>query len=219
MYLPSHFEETRVDVLHALLRERPLGLLITTAADGPVADPVPFLLQPGPTPLGTLVGHVARANPLWRGAVDPAAAAAPVLVVFQGPQGYVSPGWYPSKAETGKVVPTWNYVVAQARGRLHAIDDVAAVREVVTRLTALHESGLRRPWSIDDAPGDFIDSMLRAIVRIEIPIDTLTGKWKLSQNRNPADRDAVVQALRDSGDPFKVELGDWVLAARTGGAT
>ena len=192
MYLPSHFEEPRVDVLHAFMRTQPLGLLVTLADAGLQANPVPFLLDPDPAPLGTLRGHVARANPLWRDSrfdVD-------ALVVFQGPQAYVSPSFYPSKAEHGKVVPTWNYVTVQARGRLRAIDDAAWVHELVTRLTRSHEAARPQPWAVSDAPAGYIDTMLGAIVGIEIPLGALSGKWKVSQNRGAADRQGVVEGLR-----------------------
>ena len=142
MYLPAHFEETRTEALYELIRAQPLGTLITLNDSGELqADPIPFLIDTGPREHGTLRGHVARANPVWR----ETNTQAEVLVVFQGAQSYVSPGWYPSKAEHGKVVPTWNYVVVQARGRLHAIDDAAWVRALVARLTARFESAQAAP--------------------------------------------------------------------------
>lgn len=192
MYLPKHFEETRPAALHALIEAQPLGLLISTGADGPVANPLPFLLEPGSTPEahGTLVCHVARANPLWR-----EASGQRVLVSFQGAEGYVSPNWYPVKAEHGKVVPTWNYTLVQGRGTLQAIDDPAAVRGIVERLTARHEATQAAPWAVTDAPAEFIEQMLRAIVAIRIPLDSLVGKLKLSQNRALTDRQGVVQGL------------------------
>jgi transcriptional regulator len=194
MYLPSHFEEKRIDVLQAFQRAHPLGLLVTLSGAGLQANPVPFLLDPEPGPFGTLRGHVARANPLWRDTrfdVD-------ALVVFQGPQAYVSPSFYPSKAEHGKVVPTWNYITVQARGRLRAIDDPAWVRELVTRLTRQHESPRRTPWAVSDAPADYIDTMVRAIVGIEVPLTSLVGKWKVSQNRGAADRRGVATGLHET---------------------
>jgi transcriptional regulator len=196
MYLPSHFEETRLDVLHAFVRHEPLGLLVTHGSAGLTANPVPFLLDAdGGGGLGTLRAHVARANPVWReGAADGS-----VLVVFQGPQAYVSPSWYPAKAEHGKVVPTWNYVMVQARGRLRAIDDAAWLRRLVTRLTERHEATLPAPWSVDDAPADYVDKMLGAIVGIEIELEALTGKWKVTQNRSAADRAGVVRGLETTG--------------------
>jgi len=196
MYLPQHFEETRPDVLHELIRAQPLGLLVTMNDAGLQANPVPFILDPDPAGgPGILRAHVARANPLWRetrGDVD-------ALVVFQGPQAYVSPNWYPSKAEHGKAVPTWNYVMVQARGPLRAIDDAAWVRAFVTRLTTRHEAVQAKPWAVTDAPPDYIDTMTRAIVGIELTLTALTGKWKVSQNRSAADRVGVANGLRAAG--------------------
>ncbi len=192
MYLPAHFEEARTDVLQALIRSHPLGTLVTLDAAGALqANPIPFLIEPGPLGHGTLRGHVARANPLWRDTREDVDA----LVVFQGAQSYVSPGWYPSKAEHGKVVPTWNYIVGQARGRLRAVDDPVWLRALVTRLTERFESALPTPWAVGDAPGDYIELMLRAIVGIEIELAGLVGKWKVSQNRSAADRQGVAAAL------------------------
>jgi len=197
MYLPAHFEEARTDVLHTLIRNHPLGTLATLNVAGELqANPIPFLIEPGPhgdvTPeMGTLRGHVARANPLWqetRADVD-------AVVVFQGAQSYISPGWYPSKAEHGKVVPTWNYIVVQARGRLRAIDDPAWLHALVTRLTNRFEAPLPAPWAVADAPAAYIDTMLRAIVGIEIELTALVGKWKVSQNRGTADREGVASGL------------------------
>jgi transcriptional regulator len=192
MYLPAHFEERRIDVLHAMQRAHPLGLLVTLSDAGLQANPLPFLLDLDAGPFGTLRGHVARANPLWRETRSDVDA----LVVFQGPQAYVSPSFYPSKADHGKVVPTWNYITVQARGTLRAIDDSAWVRELVTRLTQQHEAPRSAPWAVSDAPADYIDSMVRAIVGIEIPLTGLVGKWKVSQNRGVADRRGVAQGLR-----------------------
>ena len=213
MYLPAHFAESRPEVLAALVRSHPFGLLVTQDGDGGVdANSIPFILDPAsPGTSGVLRGHVARANPLWRtarGDVDS-------LVVFQGPQGYVSPAWYPSKAEHGKVVPTWNYVMVQARGKLRAIDDAEWLRGFVTRLTERHEGERDAPWAVSDAPADYVETMLRAIVGIEITLTSLTGKWKVSQNRPAADRAGVVAGLTS-------EHGDAALAREVqapGGAT
>jgi transcriptional regulator len=196
MYLPKHFEETRAEPLHALIRTQPLGLLVTLDNAGLQANPVPFLLDPNPAGgPGILRAHVARANPLWRDTRTEVEA----LVVFQGPQAYISPGWYPSKAEHGKVVPTWNYVTVQARGTLRAVDDASWVRAFVTRLTTTHEAVQAKPWAVTDAPPDYIDTMTRAIVGIEITLTALTGKWKVSQNRSAADRAGVVSGLGAAG--------------------
>ena len=201
MYLPAHFEEKRPEVLHALLRTHPLGLLITQGTGGELAaNSVPFVLDADPAGgPGILRAHVARANPLWRearGDVDS-------LVVFQGPQAYISPSFYPSKAEHGKVVPTWNYVMVQARGRLRAVDDAPWLRAFVTRLTDRHEAPRATPWAVTDAPEDFVATMLRAIVGIELVLTELTGKWKVSQNRSAADRAGVARGLADAGIDFE----------------
>lgn len=203
MYLPAHFDEKRLDVLHALVRRHPFGLLVTQTADGPSANGIPFILDPdGAAGLGTLRGHVARANPVWR----EAATEVPSLVVFQGPDAYVSPGWYPSKAEHGKVVPTWNYVMVQARGRLRAIDDPAWLLQLVTRLTERHETPRSAPWAVSDAPADYVQTMLRAIVGIELELTSLSGKWKVTQNRPAADRAGVVDGLKAVGDDAAMAL-------------
>ncbi len=200
MYLPAHFTESRPQVLRDFVAAHPLGLLVTqNRAGGIDANSVPFFLDAADdaTP-GVLRAHVARANPLWKEARDDVDA----LVVFQGPHGYVSPAWYPSKAEHGKVVPTWNYVMVQARGRLRAIDDKAWLRAFVTRLTDHHEGGRAAPWAVSDAPADYVETMLGAIVGIEIALSSLVGKWKVSQNRAAADRAGVVEGLRrEQGDP------------------
>ena len=194
MYLPKHFEETRAEVLHQLLRAHPLGLLVTQPGGELRADSIPFMLDAQRGPHGTLVAHVARANTLWRDAAD-----AQALVVFQGAQAYVSPSAYPSKAEHGKVVPTWNYIMVQARGRLRAIDDPAWLHALVSRLTERHEANRAVPWEVSDAPLDYIEKMLGAIVGIEIQIEAITGKWKVSQNRSAADRDGVARTLAAEG--------------------
>ena len=200
MYLPAHFAESRAEVLHALIRSHPLGLLVTQNGDGSIAaNDIPFVLDASDdgSP-GVLRAHVARANPLWRTARGDVES----LVVFQGPQGYVSPAWYPGKAGHGKVVPTWNYVVVQARGALRAIDDRGWLRAFVTRLTDRHEGPRPAPWALTDAPADYVDTMLGAIVGIEMPVTSLVGKWKVSQNRPAADREGVAQGLdREHGDP------------------
>jgi len=203
MYLPKHFEETRPEALHELIRAHPLGMLVTLNGAGLQANSVPFILDADPAGgPGILRAHVARANPLWRETRGDVEA----LVVFQGPQAYISPGWYASKAEHGKVVPTWNYVMVQARGTLRAVDDADWLRAFVTRLTTRHEAVQAQPWAVTDAPADYIDTMLRAIVGIEIPLTALTGKWKVSQNRPAADRAGVVAGLNAMGQPQSAKL-------------
>jgi len=213
MYLPAHFDEKRLDVLHALVRRHPFGLLVTQTADGPSANGIPFLLDPdGAAGLGTLRGHVARANPVWR----EAATDVPSLVVFQGPDAYVSPGWYPTKAEHGKVVPTWNYVMVQARGQLRIRDDPAWLLQLVTRLTERHEAARSAPWAVSDAPADYVQTMLRAIVGIELELTALSGKWKVTQNRAAPDRAGVVTGLEAVGGDAATALAAQV--ARPGSA-
>ena len=194
MYLPKHFEQSDPQALRALMREHPLATLVTRGADGITADHLPLEYDANAGPHGSLLGHVARANPLWQHA-----AGTPVLAVFQGPQAYVSPSLYPSKARTHKVVPTWNYIVVHAHGMLHAEDDPAWVHSLVSRLTQHHESTRQPPWAVSDAPADFVQQMLRAIVGIRIPLTRLVGKWKISQNRDGADREGVALGLKDQG--------------------
>jgi transcriptional regulator len=192
MYVPSHFEETRLDTLHALIQAHPLGTLVTNGEAGLNADHIPFEIG-APTaeaPFGILRAHVARANPLWR------QAGAGVLVVFQGPSAYVSPSLYAEKPVSGKVVPTYNYAAVHASGVLRAVEDPAWILALLGRLTVHHEAARAAPWAVQDAPADFVATLLAAIVGIEIPIDRLQGKWKLSQNRPPADQAAVAA---DSG--------------------
>lgn len=198
MYLPKLFEETRVEVLHDLIRAHPLGALVTLTAGGLEANHIPFEVDTDPGPFGTLRGHVARANPVWR----EASAGTEALVIFHGPGAYISPAWYPTKAETGRVVPTWNYAVVHAYGVPRFIEDRAWLRGFVERLTTRHEAGRREPWKVTDAPADFIDTQVGAIVGLEIPLARLIGKWKVSQNRPPPDRAGVVEGLlRERGDP------------------
>lgn len=196
MYLPSHFEETRVEVLHELIRRHPLGALITSGADGLNANHVPFVVDPHPAPFGTLRAHVARANPVWR---DFSREVEP-LVIFQGPQAYITPSWYQTKRETGKVVPTYNYIVVHAHGAMRIFEDAEWLRKFVGGLTDRFEASRARPWAMTDAPDEFIAAQLRAIVGIEIPIARLIGKWKTSQNRPAMDQKGVVAGLRESED-------------------
>jgi transcriptional regulator len=195
MYVPAAFEITDTDTLHGLIGAHPLGTWVTLAEGALLANPIPFLLDPDRGPHGTLVGHVARANPVWRTFSRDMAS----LVVFQGPQAYVSPNWYPSKQVHGKHVPTWNYAVVQARGVPRTLEAPDDVRRIVQRLTERHEGGRPAPWAVGDAPPEYIAQLLRAIVGIEIPIEQLTGKWKVSQNRAGEDRAGVAAGLRAEG--------------------
>jgi transcriptional regulator len=209
MYLPRHFDESRVDVLHGLIHAHPLGTLVTLTAAGLEANHIPFEVDPEPAPFGTLRGHVARANPVWRECSRDVEA----LVVFQGPDTYVSPAWYPTKQETGKVVPTWNYAVVHAHGTPRFIDDREWLRAFVTTLTNRHESARPEPWQVTDAPADYIDTMLGAIVGLEIPVTRLLGKWKMSQNRPAQDRGGVVDGLRREGGSAGATIADIVGSA------
>jgi len=196
MYIPQHFAETRLEVLHALIRAHSLATIVTTGPAGLVANHVPLELDPESGPNGMLRGHVARANPVWR----EHAADQPVLVIFQGPQAYVSPAWYPSKRTDRRAVPTWNYAVVHAYGHPTLIEDREWLHGLVGRLTDRHEETRPDRWHVTDAPHDYIDRMLRAIVGFEIPIERLEGKWKMSQNHPAANRAGVVDGLRSAGD-------------------
>lgn len=206
MYQPKLHRVEDLARQHDFMRAHPLGLLVTRGAESPAANPVPFLLDPGAGSLGVLRAHVARANPQWR-ELDGAREA---LVVFLDPGGYVTPSWYPSKREHGKVVPTWNYVCVQARGRPRAIHDRDWLRRQVDALTAEREAGRTNPWATADAPSDYMEEMLRALVGIEMAIESIEGKWKMSQNRSRADRSGVVAGLRSNGDAESLRLADIV---------
>ena len=188
MYVPSQFREDQVPVLHELIRQQPLAALVTSTSGGLYASHLPLLIDPEPQPFGTLTGHLARANPHWQEATPGAEA----LAIFTGPQAYVTPSWYATKAETGKVVPTWNYAAVHAYGALRFFDDEARLLALVTRLTATHEGKRDQPWAVSDAPADFVRGMVRAIVGFELVITRLEGKWKMSQNRPPVDVGRVV---------------------------
>jgi transcriptional regulator len=195
MYLPSHFEQARVDVLHSLIRSRPLATLITLTTDGVEAHHIPLLIDSGVGEFGTLRGHVARANRFWQ--EHP--ADAPVLAIFHGPDSYISPSWYASKKVHGKVVPTWNYAVVHARSSLRVIDDPAWLLRHLAALSDAHEAAFSEPWALTDAPHEFTERMLTAIVGIELTITALTGKWKASQNQSEENRAGVVAGLRKRG--------------------
>lgn len=195
MYLPPHFREDDLGVQHDLIRSCPLGLLIRAGSTGLVADPIPFVIDPTAGERGTLRCHVARVNPVWRD-LQPAQDC---LVVFQGPQAYVTPSWYPSKREHGRVVPTWNYVTVHAWGCPRVIEDAAWLRAQIDALTHQQEAAKLEPWAVGDAPEPFVAAQIRGIVGIEIPIARIEGKWKVSQNRAAQDRAGVVSGLRDAG--------------------
>ena len=195
MYIPPLFKEDRIDVLHAAIRAAGLATLVTLREDGLIASHVPMLLDAEPAPYGTLLGHVARPNAQARGAMPGVQA----LAIFHGPDAYITPSWYATKHENGKVVPTWNYVAIHAYGPVEFFDDRERLRAVVTRLTERFETPRAEPWAVSDAPADFIDGMLKGIVGFAMPIARLEGKWKMSQNRPPADRAGVVAGLESDG--------------------
>lgn len=201
MYLPEHFREDRPLVLEAFVRNHPLGLLVTHGDQGLTADHIPMRLEceneSGGTARRSLRGHVARANPLWRRT----GISEDVLVIFGGADHYVTPSWYVTKTETGRVVPTWNYSTVHACGRIRFIDDAAWLHALVTALTDERESSREEPWRVSDAPPDYIETMVRAIVGFEIEVRSLVGKFKASQNRNDRDREGVRRGLEASGVP------------------
>jgi transcriptional regulator len=202
MYQPLPHRQESLEAQHALIRSHPLGLLISHGAAGLEANSIPFLIDPNASKFGTLQAHMARANGQWRGLSD----ATEVLVVFQGADHYITPGWYETKRETGKVVPTWNYVMVQARGRPRVIEDAAWLRVQIEALTNKHESRRSAPWAVSDAPADFIEAQIKAIVGVEIEIAAISGKWKASQNRPVADRLGVIAGLEALGDEASREM-------------
>ena len=192
MYIPPHFEEKDPAVLRALVRAHPLGAWVTSSL---VVNHIPFLLRDD-----KLVGHVSRANGVWK------SLAGESVVIFQGPEAYITPSWYASKKEHGKVVPTWNYAVVHVHGTPRAIEDRDWLLGLVTELTDTHEAGEAKPWKVTDAPPDYVQAQLKGIVGIEVSIRAMVGKWKASQNRSPADRAGVVEGLGNRGDADSAAL-------------
>lgn len=202
MHCPSLFREERLEVLHGLMTAHPLATLVTAGSSGLMANLIPFSLHEGGD-YGILRAHLARGNKQ----LDELREGAETLVVFQGPECYVTPSWYPSKAEHGKVVPTWNFAMVQVRGKPQVMDDAGWVRAQLEQLTSNHEGARNHPWQVSDAPDDFIAAQLKGIVGIEIPILSIEGKWKASQNRPPADHQGVIDGLRtEGGCPAMVTL-------------
>jgi transcriptional regulator len=197
MYLQKPFEPPDVETLQQFVRTHPFGVLVTATSRGLDGNHLPFVFDAEPSPYGTLRGHVARANAIWR----ECQAGADALVIFQGPDSFISPSWYPTKHETGAVVPTWNYIVVHAHGQVRVIEDAAWLRAHVNALTDRQEASREAPWAVSDAPADYIEKLVGAIVGIEIPISRLVGKWKLSQNRTERDRTGVVDGLMREGTP------------------
>lgn len=206
MYTPAYHEETDVAVLHGLMRAHPLGCWVTQGRDELLANHIPFLLDETRGEFGTLVGHVARANPVWS-EFSPTIES---VIVFQGADAYITPSWYPTKYVHGKAVPTWNYAVVHAHGAPRAIEDREWLLDHLGRLTDTHERAQAAPWRMSDAPVAFIDQMVRAIVGIEIPVSRLSGKWKVSQNRPVPDKLGVVAGLLDRADETSRQMAAMV---------
>jgi len=202
MYQPQHFREDDPTIQHALIRAHPLGLLVTSGDKGLEANLIPFVIDPPAGERGMLLGHLARPNPQWR-SFDP---GVDVLVVFQGPEGYITPSWYATKAESGKVVPTWNYVVVQVHGRMRFTEDAVWLRSQIESLTRLQEGNRGHPWHVSDAPAGYVEAQIRGIVGLEIEISQIEGKWKVSQNRPAADRPGIIAGLRTEGQADMADL-------------
>ena len=205
MYLPTHFKIDELGAIHAAMRASRLATLVTATADGLIGTPLPLILVEGEGEYGTLYGHVARPNPQWR---TPAIGEA--ISIFTGPDAYVTPSWYVTKAEHGKVVPTWNYVAVHAYGVVEFFEDADRLLDVVTRLTNLHESSRAEAWQVGDAPADFIAAQLRGIVGLRIPITRIDAKRKMSQNRKLEDRAGVIAGLSDSERPVDREVATMI---------
>jgi transcriptional regulator len=211
MYIPAAFRQDDTAALHKQMRASRLPLLISHGAQGLLASHLPLLLESGEGRFGTLYGHFARANSQWRDLAE----GSPALVVFQGPDAYVSPSWYAAKAEHGKVVPTWNYVSVQASGRAEVFDDAERLLRLVTQLSDEHEAERPQPWAVSDAPAGYIEKMLSAIVGFALPIERLEGKWKLGQNRSKADQVGVHAGLAASDNSRDRELAALIINDRS----
>ncbi|PYP79307.1 MAG: transcriptional regulator [Gemmatimonadetes bacterium] len=210
MYVPSSNAEHRPEVMLDYVEAHPLAALVTSSSEGLIATHLPLLVDRTRGALGTLAGHIARANPQQRQAREGDEA----LVIFSGHDAYITPEFYPSKARDGKVVPTWNYVAVHAYGRLHFVSDPAALRRHLEALTSRHESTRKQPWSVNDAPTNYIERQMGAIVGVEIEITRLEGKWKMSQNRAAEDIDGVIAGLGASADARERAVGEVVRARR-----
>lgn len=209
MYIPKSFNESNTEVMHDLIRAHPLSTLVTNSSTGLTANHIPFYLMANET-YGLLQGHVARANPLWRDLSN-----TDVLVVFQGVNTYISPSWYVTKTQTGRVVPTWNYAAVHAYGTLRVIEDAAWLRAQLNALTTQQEARFEQPWAVDDAPLNYTDQLIEhAIVGIEITITRLEGKWKVSQNQPSENQCSVVEALNASNDLRHIEMAQLIQEQR-----
>lgn len=210
MYIPKFNQETRLDVMHALIESQPFATLVTMSNSGLFASHLPMVLAPSEGIYGTLRGHLSRANNQWRD-LSPSVEA---LAIFSGDHHYISPNWYPEKTEDGKVVPTWNYAVVHAYGPIRIIEDPAWLLSHLTALTTQHEAPSPSPWHVSDAPADYISSQIKGIVGIELPISRIEGKWKVSQNKSERTRLAVEQGLEDLHTPEALAMRDLVRGKR-----
>jgi transcriptional regulator len=206
MYLPPHFREDRREVLRELMEKHPLATLVTLGADGLEANHLPVLYDPEPAPWGTLRGHLSRANRQWRD-YRPEIEA---LAIFQGPQAYISPNWYPTRQENGRVVPTWNYAVVHAYGKLSVYTEPERLRAFLDKLTAVHEGGQARPWMPANAPPEFIEGLLKAIVGVELAVTRIEGKWKVSQNQPAENRLGAAEGLEGIGDEESAAMAELI---------
>jgi transcriptional regulator len=209
MYVPAHFKEDRVPVLHDAITKYGFGTLVTSSEQELEASHLPLLLEPEPSPYGTILGHLARANPQWK-RVKPGFEA---LAIFLGPNTYITPSWYPTKQQNGKVVPTWNYLAIHAYGTLNFFDDPDELRAHVSKMTDTHEAPRAEPWAVSDAPADFVKNMVGAIIGFRLVITKLEGKWKMSQNRPQQDVAGVIDGLRrEDGESHELVAG--IVASR-----
>lgn len=202
MYIPSHFDEPRIEVMHELIAAKPLATLVTMSSGGLNANHIPLHHSSSPEPFGTLRGHVAKANLVWsdlNGDIE-------ALAIFQGPDSYISPSWYPTKQEHGKVVPTWNYAVVHAYGTLRVIEDAAWIRAQLETLTGQQEAASAQPWTVTDAPDEFIERLIGTIVGVEIVITRLQGKWKVSQNQPLQNQKGIITRLEANGDQNALDM-------------
>lgn len=209
MYIPKQFEESRLGVMHELMQAYPLATVVTLSQGGLNANHIPFYLSAEPAPYGTLQGHVARANPVWTDFKKDVE----VLAIFHGPQAYITPSWYATKQETGRVVPTWNYITVHAYGLLRVKDDPVWLSEQLAALTAHNEAAFPQPWKTTDAPHDFAEKLIGAIVGIEIVITKLCGKWKVSQNQPERNREGVIKGLEAVGTDRALEMAASIMRA------
>jgi len=212
MYVPKQFAEDRLEVLHATIARTGLATLVTLGADGLIATHLPLVLDPQAGPFGTLFGHVARGNPQWRDHM----ASVEALAIFLGPEAYVSPSWYATKRETGKVVPTWNYLTVHAYGSLMIYEDPRRLREHVERLTERQEAHRQDRWRLSDAPEEFVEGLLKGIIGYELPISRIEGKWKMSQNRPDEDRLETIAGLEATARPAEQAVAEVMRSLRPG---